>query len=190
MQGRNSPTPEQIQQFIALKKAKRLKQIEIFKRTFRYKWMNVFNIICLVVYTEMIICTFGPSHYDEKICSKSRIKDFTKNGDNARVINRMTVWDENGKEYMFFVNEMIQPPVANSKFYVGKDFLMNKELNVMIETSSSKFRLWYALPFLFLGVMVSIVTFFIYLLNMNLFSYSLTAITLLNALNLAYFLFF
>jgi hypothetical protein len=190
MQGRNFPTPEQIQQFIALKKAKRLKQIELFKKTFRYKWMNVFNVICLIVYTEMIICAFGPTHFEERVCTKSRIKDFTKNSENARVINRMIVSDESGKEYMFFVNEMIQPPAINSTFYVGKDYLMNKELKVMIETSSSSFRLWYALPFLFLGIMVTVVTFFVYLLNMNLFSYSLTAITLLNALNLAYFLFF
>ena len=60
-------TPEEVSEFIRFKKHKERVKIQRFKRTSTYKVLNVFNIICIIVYAEIIFaflcsCNFT-KHY-------------------------------------------------------------------------------------------------------------------------------
>lgn len=187
-QSRVPLTPDQIKEIIAYKKAKAIKQIEFFKKTRKYKILNVFNIFCVVIYCEMIFCMFGPSTYESAIVKKANVDEFGEIMNSKRSIRFMSVWDANGKHYKFYVGENIQLPLPNSAFYIGKDFLLRKEIKVMVSTSPNEFRIWRVTPLLFLGLFVTVITMMVFFNNMNMINYSLIAISSLNAINLFYFI--
>jgi hypothetical protein len=180
-------TSEQIREVIAFKRLKKFREVEKFKKTKKYKVLNIFNILCVAVYCEMIFCMYGPAIYETAICSKASVADYGAIVDNKRTINFMTVWDQQGKSYKFYVGEYIQLPKPNSVFYIGKDFLLRKEIKVMICTSACDYRIWRTTPLVFLGIFISVITFLVFANNMNMINYSLIAISWLNGINLLYF---
>lgn len=181
-------TPDQIKEIIAYKKAKAIKQIERFKKTRKYKILNVFNILCVVIYCEMIFCMYGPSTYESAIVKKANVDEFGDIINAKRSVRFMSVWDVNGKHYKFYVGENIQLPLPNSVFYIGKDFLLRKEIKIMVSTSPDEHRIWRVTPLLFLGLFVTVITMMVFFNNMNMINYSLIAISALNAINLFYFI--
>lgn len=181
-------TPDQIKEIIAYKKAKATKQIEQFKNTRKYEILNLFNILCVVIYSEMIFCMFGPSTYESSIVKKANVDVFGDVINARRTVRFMSVWDANGKHYKFYVGENIQLPLPNSVFYIGKDYLLRKEIKVMVSTSSAEYRIWRVTPLLFLGLFVTVITMMVFFNNMNMINYSLIAISVLNAINLFYFI--
>lgn len=187
-QARVPLSSEQIREVIAFKKLKKLKEIERFKKTNKYKVLNVFNILCVMVYCEMIFCMYGPATYETAICSKANVDDYGGIVDGKRVTNFMSVWDKNNKSYKFYIGEYVQVPKPNSVFYIGKDFLLRKEIKVMISTSAAEYRIWRTTPLVFLGIFISVVTFLVFANNMNMINYSLIAISWLNGINLFYFI--
>ncbi len=187
-QGRVPLTSDQLKEIIAFKKLKHYKQVQKLKGTRRYKILNVFNIICILVYCELIFCMFGPAIYSPHKVIKANADEYGKFVNKKREMSFMSVWDENDTRYKFYVGESIQTPLPNSVFYVGKDFLLQKEIKVMVHTSLSEYRLWRVVPLIFLGVFVSVITLLVYMQNMNMVNYSLIAISVLNALNLFYFI--
>lgn len=187
-QGRVPLTSDQIKEIIAFKRLKHYKQVQKLKGTRRYKVLNVFNIISILVYCELIFCMFGPAIYTPHKVTKANADEYGKFVDKKRVVSFMSVWDENDTRYKFYVGESIQTPLPNSVFYVGKDFLLQKEIKVMVHTSLSEYRLWRVVPLIFLGIFVSIITLLVYMQNMNMVNYSLIAISVLNAINLFYFI--
>ena len=186
-QSRVPLTTEQVKEIIAFKKQKQYKQIERLKKTKKYKILNVFNILCVVVYCEIIFCMYGPATYQTAICKKANIDEFGGIVDGKRSVNFMSVYDENNKHYKFFVGHYIQLPKPNSTMYIGKDYFLQKEIKVLISTSTSEYRLWRVTPLIFLGIFVTLITMLVFVNNMNLINYSLIAVSWLNGINLFYF---
>lgn len=179
---------EQIKEIIAYKKHKQLLGIEKLKKTKKYKILNVFNILAVVVYCEIIFCMFGPATYETKTCIRSNADSYGKVLKGKRTIDFMTVVDEDNKRYKFYVGDYIQLPKPNSLFYVGKDYLLRKEIKVMVSSSTSEYRLWRITPLIFMGVFVTVITMLVFFNNMNMVNYSLIAVSWLNGLNLFYFI--
>lgn len=179
---------EQIKEIIAYKRQKQLLGIEKLKKTKRYKILNVFNILSVMVYCEIIFCMYGPATYEVKTCVRANADAYGEIINGKRSIDFMTVIDENEKRYKFYVGDYIQIPKRNSQFYIGKDYLLRKEIKVMISSSTSEYRLWRITPLIFLGVFVTIITMLVFFNNMNMINYSLIAVSLMNALNLFYFI--
>lgn len=181
-------TPEQLKEVIIFKRNKQIKAIQKLKKTKRYKILNVFNIVCVFVYCEMIFCMYGPAIYHQGICTKASIDEYERNGSNNRDVRFLSVWDESNTHYQLYVGEEIQLPKPNSMLYVGRDFILQKELKMMVSTSASEYRLWRVIPLLFLGISITLITFLAFANNMNMVNYSLIAVSVMNGINLLYFI--
>jgi hypothetical protein len=186
-QARQVNSPEKIQEILAFKRQKQLRQILKLKKTRYYRVLNIFCIICVLIYCELIFCMFGPARYRQEHCVKAVADEFRGMNGKRRIIHFMSVYTENDRQYKFMVDEAIQLPLPNSVCYIGKDFLLNKEIKIMISTSVSEYRLWRVVPLVFLGFVVTLVTLLVFVYNMNLENYSLIAVSVLNAINLLYF---
>lgn len=188
-QARVPLTPEQIKEVIIYKRNKQIKAIEKLKKTRRYKILNIFNIVCIFVYCEMIFCMYGPAIYRPLVCVRSNIDQYNQGpGSQRNEVTFLTVWDQHGNQYQLYVADTIQKPLPNSTFYVGEDFLLRKEVKAVVNTSESEYRLWRVVPLIFLGISVTLITFLAFNYNMNMVNYSLIAVSVMNALNLLYFI--
>jgi hypothetical protein len=181
-------TPEQLKEVIVFKRNKQIKQIEKLKKARHYKILNVFNIICVLVYSEIIFCMYGPAIYTQCICEKAVVDEYERSTSDGREIRFLNVWDSNGEEYKLYVADQIQVPLPNSVMYVGKDFLLQKVVKVVVSTSESEYRLWRVVPLIFLGISITLITFLAFANNMNMVNYSLIAVSVMNAINLSYFI--
>ncbi|MBL7917538.1 MAG: hypothetical protein JNM96_04015 [Bacteroidia bacterium] len=186
-QGRTPLTAEQIKDIIAYKKQKELRLLLKFKKTRKYKVLNVFNIICVLIYCEVIFCMYGPAKYTALVCEKA-IAEYGIVVNGKSTIDFLNVYSTEGNSYKFSIGEYIQIPKPNTVFYVGKDFLLNKEIKGMVITSAEEYQLWRVTPLIFLGIFVTLVTMLVFFHNMNMINYSLIAISWLNAINLLYFI--
>lgn len=187
-QARVPLTPEQIKDIIIYKRNKQTKQIEKLKKTTHYKILNIFNIISVIVYCEMVFCMYGPAIYTKEVCKKATIDQYERDAGPERVIQFMSVWNQDNEQYQLYIGENIQLPKPNSDFYIGRDFILQKEIKAMVSTSEAEYRLWRVIPLVFLGIAVSLITFLVFAHNMNLVNYSLIAVSLMNAINLLYFI--
>ncbi len=181
-------TPEQLKEVITYKRNKQIIQIEKLKKTRRYKVLNVFNIISVLIYSEMIFCMYGPAIYTETKCSKAIVDEYERADGDEREIRFLKVWDEHNDEYKLYVSDQIQVPLPNSLMYLGKDFLFQKVVKVAVSTSDSEYRLWRVVPLIFLGISITLITFLAFANNMNMVNYSLIAVSVMNAINLMYFI--
>ncbi len=186
-QGRTPLTAEQVKDIIAFKKQREQRLLLKFKKTKKYKILNVFNILCVVVYCEVIFCMYGPAKYTSYICEKATAEyGVLVNG--KYTIDYLNVLSTNGNYYKFSIGEHIQIPKPNTVFYVGKDFFLNKEIKGMVITSNNEYQLWRVKPLIFLGIFVTLITMLVFFHNMNMINYSLIAISWLNVINLLYFI--
>jgi hypothetical protein len=180
---------EQLKEVIIFKHNKQVKAIEKLKKTWHYKILNIFNIICVFVYCEMIFCMYGPALYHPLVCTKANVDEFNRGtGSQKDEVTFLSVWDQYDNRYQLYVADTIQKPQPNSTFYVGEDFLLRKEVKAMVNTSQAEYRLWRVIPLVFLGISITLITFLAFTYHMNMVNYSLIAVSVMNALNLMYFI--
>jgi hypothetical protein len=181
-------TTEQLKEVIVFKRNKQIRQIEKLKKTRRYKILNIFNIISVLIYSEIIFCMYGPAIYTQTVCTRAAAEEYERATGDEREIRFLNVWDANGEEYKLYVSDQIQVPLPNSVMYVGKDFLLQKVVKVVVSTSESEYRLWRVVPLIFLGISITLITFLVFANHMNMVNYSLIAVSVMNAINLFYFI--
>jgi hypothetical protein len=187
-QTRQASSADKIQQVLAFKKQKQIRQIIRLKNTKYYRVLNAFCVVSVLIYSELVFCMFGPARYYESICVKAVADEYRGLEGKKRKIHFMSVYTPDEKQYKFMVDEAIQLPLPNSVCYIGKDFLLNKEIKIMISTSTSEYRLWRVIPLVILGLIVTLVTILVFVHNMNQVKYSLIAVSVLNGINLLYFI--
>ena len=176
---------EEVANMIAFKKRKEILLLQKFKKSRLFKVLNIFNIACFFIYMELLFCFFGPcnyeTHYSHNIVPKhgQLIRE-----DGKSIVSSMDVFCANGRTYNFVIEDFVNTPPKKIKFYIGKDFLLRKDLKGAFENSDTFYRLFSASPILFLCVLVSIISFIAFLYNLNENTYSLPAITVLNVLTL------
>ncbi len=174
---------EEIAHIIALKKRKEHIQLLHFKKSLIYKIQNIFNMCCFFVFWELIICFFGPCkyqiHFSERVYPKYG-NDYDAN--NKPNVAELKILDVNNQLHHLVVDAFIQVPPHFSRFILGSDFLLGKQLKAGIENCDSKFRLYNASPLILLSFFALLVSFIAYASNLNHNAYSLTAISILNGI--------
>lgn len=182
-------TPEEVEESVLLKKIRDHAKLAKFKKTFVFKAFNIFNIICFFIYCELIMCFIGPCHYQTHYSrSVSAEHGREKNDYGDRAVSVVKITGVNGIHYRFLVNDFIEVPEKFSRFNVGKDFLLHKEIKGTLTTSHHVYWIHHANPIFFLSIFVALFSliFFAYNLNENLFS--LSAITMINGVTVLAFM--
>ena len=179
---------EEIEEIILQKKINAHKKLERFKKTIVYRVFNIFNIICFFIYCELIMCFIGPCHYQTHY-SKGVVAEYSdsKNDDGERILSAIRITGINGKHYRFAVNKFIGVPEKFSRFNVGKDFLLHKEIKGTLTTSSDTFWIYESISIFFLAIFVAVFSCIIFTYNLNENIYPLTAITIINAVTVLAF---
>lgn len=182
---RNPLTPEEVGEIIALKQRRAHTRLKHFKRSRLYKVLNVFSVISSFLYFELLICFFGPCLYQPHSASKVRPNygsEFNSAGE--QVVSTLETFDETGHRYVFIVNDFIEVPSAPADFFVGVDFLLRRELKGFFNDEQTVYRLLRSSPVIFLSLIALAASMLGFLYDLNQHPYSLTAISVLNALTL------
>lgn len=180
-------SPEEVQEIIKIKKLKQQIKIEKFKQTRSYKYLNVFNVICITVYTEIIFaflysCAFQTytidsiaTYYGESIIG------------NKRELSSIVFKTTTGKEYDVGVRDTVVLPKVNEKLSVGRDWILQKEIKVKWQGSGKAYYIKRSFPLLFISILLGIVSFVLFGYNLNQNSYSLNVISFINTLSILSF---
>ena len=187
---RTPKSPEEVANLHLYKKLKEYKKIASFKRTKFYRICNVFNIVCFFIYIELVLCFFGPCHYQNHY-SKFVKPEYgnTETGHGDLLVN-LLITGVNDEKYEFVVKEKIKPPGHYTRFYVGKDFILQKELKGGFEGSEKNYRLYKAGGIVFLSCFVGVISIILFSYNMNMHLHPLRTITIINAMTIFGFIFF
>jgi hypothetical protein len=181
-------SPEEVMNFIYLKKIRQQKILEKFKKTNTYKYLNIFNVTCILIYSEMIFCfasTCNFFSYEVESVTPFYSKEILGN---KRVFSSAVITTVFGKTYDLRVNDTCDLPKVNSKLYVGRDWILQKEIKTRFEDNPKYYYIKRSSPLLFISIFLGVVTFVLFGYNLNQNKYSLQVLSFLNFLGLFYFL--
>ncbi|MBK9284631.1 MAG: hypothetical protein IPM51_10000 [Sphingobacteriaceae bacterium] len=187
---RSPKSPEEVANLHLYKKLKEYKKVASFKRTRFYKVCNIFNVISFFIYVELVFCFFGPCHYQNHYSKNVKAEYGNTEKGNGDLLVNVFITSVNEKSYEFVVKEKIKPPPKFSKFYVGKDFILQKELKGGFEGGSRNYRIYTSGGVVFLSCFVGVFSLILFSYNMNMHLHSLRAITIINALTILGFVIF
>jgi len=174
---------EDVAHVIAVKRWREFKKLQRFKRSGHFKLLNLFNVLCIFVYFELLFCYFGPCHYQVHYSAKRTARYgyfYTPAG--RPVVADIDVHGVDGHVYTYIIDDFIDLPPQRFRFTIGKDFLLQKKLKGTIENLDGDYRLFSASPVLFLCMFVIAIFLFAFSFDMNQKAYSLNALTVLNVL--------
>ena len=93
-----------------------------------HNYYILFNVICFFIYCELIICFLGPCHYSTHFSEYVKAEYGKEKVNGIRKIEKIKVNEKNGKYYDFVVYDFIQMPEQISKYFIGKDFLFQYQI--------------------------------------------------------------
>lgn len=184
-------SPEEVAELIAVKRLKEQLKLQRFKKTKRFKYLNIFNVACFFVYCELLVCFVSPCHYRTHF-AKRVVVEYARETDgyNRVKIASLGITDLEDNYYKFIINDFITVPEKFSGFSVGKDFILQKELKGRFpEKDEGYYRIQRAEPVLFLSGFVGLLMCIIFGYNLNQTENSLKAISFINSLVILAFLF-
>jgi hypothetical protein len=181
-------TPEEVQDFIRLKKHKERVKTERFKRTKTYKVLNAFNVICIIIYTEIVLAFLGScsftTHYIQS--NNSYFGEEIKGG--KRIYSSVVFKTVSNKEYDIGVHDTVRLPENFSGLLVGSDWILKKEIKVRFKRGGKDFFIKRSFPLLFISILWGIVTFVLFGYNMNENNYSLNVVSFVNLITIFSFM--
>ena len=182
---RNPLTSEEVALIIAHKKRKEFVELQKLKKTRTFKCLNVFNIISMFIYLELLFCFFGPCHYkthtSNGVVTHFDHVDFTSS---KPVISSLDIYETGGSIYKFIIEDHLLLQTQKIQFVIGKDFLLQKELKGSLETSEESYRLFAASPLLLLSGLMIVFSVFVFALDLNQKVHTLFGLSTLNFLTL------
>lgn len=181
-------TPEEVQDFIKLKRYKERAKTERFKKTKTYKALNVFNIICIVIYTEIIFAFLGSCNFTTHYIKSNTFNYGAEILGGRRVFSTAVFTTVNDKVYEVGVNDTTALPKNFTGLRVGSDWLLQKEVKVRFKKGGKDFYIKRAFPLLFISILWGIVTFVLFGYNMNQNEYSLNVVSFINLLTMLSFM--
>lgn len=181
-------TPEEVGHLVALKKRVAAKKLAAFKRSRSYRFCNIFNIACFFIYWELLFCFIGPCHYETHYSKNMRVKRGYAMQAGHYIVSEVRVVGVNDKQHNLVVDDFIEVPPRQSAYQIGRDYLLQKELKGMLQSSDNAYRLQEASPIIFLSVFLIIVSLTSFIYNLNEDPHSLRAVAIVNAITIFAFL--
>jgi hypothetical protein len=186
-------TPEEVQEFIRFKKYKERARIERFKKTRTYKILNAFNVISIIIYTEIIFAFLGSCDFTPHYILSTNVYTGDEVIGGKRIYSSATFKMINGKEYDVSIRDTVSLPNLPNKYtpaklYVGKDWILRKEIKVRLEMGEKDYFIKRSFPLLFISILFGFVTFVLFGYNMNQHLYSIRVISFINAVCLLSFI--
>ncbi len=188
-------SPEEVSEIIRIKKYRHKKAIERFKQTKTFKWLNVFNVVCILIYSELLFSFMGQCNYGTHYLTSVKVYYGEKIKGGKKIFSSAVINGVSGKTYEISVQDTCSSIARSltfkslSAFYVGKDWLLQKDIKIQLEGSLKVFFIKRSSPLLFISILLGIVTFVLFGYNLNEVRYSLKVISFINSLALFYFLF-
>jgi hypothetical protein len=179
---RSPKTAEEVAELVLLKKLREYNRVEKFKTTPFYKICNLFNVIAFFLYVEIIVCFMGPCTYENHYCTKVKAEYGDRRKGREKILEDVILTGIDGRKFEFVVRKEIEPPPNYSAFFVGKDFLLHRELKGGFTGSSGIYRIYSSGSMIFLACFVGVISFILFLFNMNMHPHSLRSLTIINAL--------
>ncbi len=181
-------TPDEVKDFIKLKKFKERAKTERFKQTKTFKVLNVFNVICIIIYTEIIFAFLGSCNFTTHYIRSTTFNYGAEILGGKRVFSSATFTTVNDKEYEVGVHDTCALPAEFTGLRVGSDWLLQKEVKVRFKKGGKDFYIKRSFPLLFISILWGIVTFVLFGYNMNQNNYSLNVISFVNLITMLSFL--
>ena len=191
---RQPHSPEEVAEIIRIKRYRQKKAIELFKKTKTFKILNVFNVVCILIYSELIFAFMGQCNYSTHYFTGIKVYYGHKITAGKKIFSSAIINGVSGKTYEVSVQDTCNA-ITNSlaskialPFYVGSDWLLQKDIKIQLDGSTAIFFIKRSSPLLFISIMQVIVTFVLFGYNMNEVRYSLKVVSFINSLALFYFL--
>lgn len=181
-------TPDEVKDFIKLKKFKERAKTEQFKKTKTYKVLNVFNVICIIIYTEIIFAFLGSCNFTTHYIKSNSFNYGAEILGGKRVFSSATFTTFNDKAYEIGVHDTCALPKNFAGLRVGSDWLLRKEVKVRFKKGGKDFYIKRSFPLLFISILWGIVTFVLFGYNMNQNNYSLNVISFVNLITMFSFM--
>jgi len=181
-------TPKEVQDFIRLKKHKERVKTERFKQTKTYKVLNVFNVICIIIYTEIIFAFLGSCNFTTHYVKSTDIYFSDEIRDGKRSYSSVVFKTVNDKSFDVSIRDTCQLPKNFSGLMVGSDWLLKKEIKVRFKRGGKDFYIKRSFPLLFISILWGIVTFVLFGYNMNQNNYSLNVVSFVNLITMFSFM--
>lgn len=181
-------SPDEVQEFIRLKKHRERIKVERFKQTKTYKVFNAFNVICIIIYTEIIFAFLGSCNFTTHYIKSYDVYYSDEIIGGKRVFSSAvfkTVYD---KVYDVSIRDTNMLPEKFTGLRVGSDWLLQKEIKVRFKKGGKDFFIKRSFPLLFISILWGIVTFVLFGYNMNQNNYSLNVITFVNLITMLSFM--
>ena len=186
---RRTLTREEVQAVIAFKQRKENIQLHKLKGTLSYKLRNVFLIISFFIFSEVLICFFGPCkhrlHYTMRVAG-TYAAHFEKG--KGQLLSQIEAICVDGTMFQLQVDDFKKTPPKYTTLDVGSDFLLNCELKASIAGVEGSFRLFRANPVLLLCCFSSVMLVFGIYHNFNHNDYALWGLTVICGMTLLYLL--
>jgi len=180
-------SPEEVKEFIRFKKFKERAQIERFKKTRTYKILNAFNVICIVVYTEIIFAFLGTCSFTGHYIQSTNVYTGEETIGGKRIYSSAVFKMINGKEYDVSIRDTITLPATPGKIYtpaklfVGQDWILKKEIKIRMDQGEKDYYIKRSFPLLFISILFGFVTFVLFGYNMNQHLHSIRVISFINS---------
>lgn len=181
-------SPEEVQDFIKLKNFRERAKIEKFKRTKIYKVLNAFNVISIIIYTEIIFAFLGSCNFSGHYVLSTTVYYDEEIKGGKRAYSTAVFKMVNGEEYDVSIHDTCPLPAKFSKIYIGQDWLLKKYVKIRFEQGGKDRFVRRSFPLLFISVLWGFVTFVLFGYNLNQTTYSLSVITFINSFSLICFL--
>jgi len=182
-------TAEEVAHLVALKKRIAAKNMAAFKHSAAYRFCNVFNICCFFIYWELLLCFMGPCHYETHYSKSIQVKHgYHLNDAGKYIVSEVQIVGVNNERYKLLVGDFIETPRRQSGYQIGRDYILQKSLRGIVETSEDSYRLQEASPLIFLSVFLIVVSCISFFYNLNEQPHSLRAVAIINAITMFAFI--
>lgn len=182
-------TSQEVFMLIQIKKNKELQKLADYKKKRIYKLLNIFNILCFFLYTEMLFCFFGPCNYQTLYSSKINIQFGDEiNSQGKRIISKITITTDDKSEYQLVIQDFIEKPISPINFLIGKDYILQKSMKGILTNSEKKFRLLSASSNIFLAAFLIFISIICFWYNLNQNYFSLMALSIFNLITFLFIL--
>jgi hypothetical protein len=181
-------SPEEVLNFIYRKKIRQQQILERFKKSRTYKVLNAVNIVCIVIYSEIIFCFLGPCHFHGHYIQSINAYYTKQTIGGKRVCGSALVNSYSNKVYDINFQDTITLPKPMTRFVIGSDWLLQKEVKSRFESIDKYYYVMQAFPLMLVSVLMGSVTFVLFGYNLNQNRYSLQVMSFINAFTVISFL--